>query len=141
MWVLPVCVLNGIRSYILSISLQWVVEGEWPKLPKLLWCCPWKIIVIFTYKLSLLTWKPKDHHKHLTYDNLTNKHFWAYTWKLKLFSMSQGSVMWLTGHTWITWLRWDIYDKWQHEQQHTLLSLHMKTKVAQHGLRISDSSK
>ena len=29
---------------------------------------------------------------HVTYDIITNTHFWAYTWKQKLFSMSQGST-------------------------------------------------
>ena len=33
---------------------------------------------------NLTTWQP---------DNLTNWHFWAYTWKQKLFSMSQGSTL------------------------------------------------
>ena len=56
---------------------------------------------------------PENQHKHLTYDMwhvqcdmwhmtcemwhetcdiITNTHFWVYTWKQKLFSMSQGST-------------------------------------------------
>ena len=47
---------------------------------------------------------------NVTCDSMTNSHFWAYTWKQKLFSISHGSL---------TWLKWDIWHTtaWQ---THTL---------------------
>ena len=30
---------------------------------------------------------------HMTSDSMTNSHFWGYTWKQKLFSMSQGTIL------------------------------------------------
>ena len=61
------------------------------------------------------------------HDRMTNNHFWAYTWKQKLFSMSLGSTLSIWHMT-----SWHYEMKtWQHDKQ-SLLSLHMKTKVVQH---------
>ena len=56
------------------------------------------------------------------HDSMTNKHFWAYTWKQKLLNMFQESTLSIWHMT---------YDK------QSLLSLHMKTKVDQHVPMIS----
>ena len=37
-------------------------------------------------------WHAACDMQHVTCDIITNTHFWAYTWKQKLFSMSQGST-------------------------------------------------
>ena len=85
-----------------------------------------------------------DQHKHLTYDmwhatctailpklalvGYAYKHatsdFWVYTWKQKLFSLSQGS-------TFDTWHLWYLtLDTW-HLTYMPLLSIDKKTKVVQ----------
>ena len=41
---------------------------------------------------------PKDQYKHFTYDSMTNNHFWAYTWKQKLFRTFRHS--WFPAFVW-----------------------------------------
>ena len=66
------------------------------------------------------------------HDIMTNNHFWAYTWKQNLFSMSQGSTLSIWHKTYDSMTLWHHDMKtWQHDKQ-SLLSLHMKTKVVQH---------
>ena len=42
--------------------------------------------------INLSIWHVTCDMRHVTCDIITNTHFWAYTWKQKLFSMSQGST-------------------------------------------------
>ena len=55
----------------------------------------WMMNRFFTYKHENITCStcPKGQHKHLTYDSMKKNHFWAYTWKQKLFSMTKGSTL------------------------------------------------
>jgi len=79
------------------------------------------------------------HHDIMTsrHDIMTNNHFWAYTWKQNLFSMSQGSTLSIWHKTYDSMTLWHHDMKtWQHDKQ-SLLSLHMKTKVVQHVPRIN----
>ena len=101
------------------------------------------------------------------HDSMTNNHFWAYTWKQKLFSMSQESALSIwhmtTRHRTMTNNNfWDYTWKqklirmsqgstlsiwhmtaWHHgiktwqHDKQSLWRLHMKTKVDQHVPRIN----
>ena len=107
-----------------------------------------KNIAIFTYnhwvfsldmKTKLVEHVPGINIMHSTYDSMTsihdsmtNNHLWGYTWKQKLFSMSQGSTL----SIWhLTAWHHDI-KTWHHDKQ-SILRLHRKTKVVQHVPRIN----
>ena len=67
---------------------------------------------------GIMTWR---------HDRMTNNHFWAYTWKQKLFSMSQGSTLSIWHMT--SWLQ-DMTKK-------SIFRLNMKTKVVHYVPRIN----
>ena len=91
-------------------------------------------------KTKLVEHVPRINIMHLTcmtyviwhHDIMTKNHLWDYTWKQKLFSMSQGLTLSILHHD--IWHH-DIMT-WQIDKQ-SLLRLHMKTKVVQHVPRIN----
>ena len=85
-------------------------------------CCQKKTIDIYTHKerhlsidmktkivqhvprINISIWHKTCDMRHVTCDIIINNHFWAYTWKQKLFRISKGSI------NMRTWLM--TYDVW-----------------------------